>query len=201
MLRRTFLGAAAAAMVTALPARAEIISLDRLSDYFNAMTTAQARFTQSADDGSRATGTLYLNRPGRARFEYDPPERALVMAGAGTVAIFDGRSNEKRPEQYPLRQTPLNLILERNVALTEGGMLVGHTLDGELTTLIARDPDNPEYGWIELRFADGPVRLEGWTIVDGAGSRTRVTLEGLSTGMDLPTTLFSIRREIAQRDR
>ena len=71
MLKRHHFLAAAAALCAAGPAAAEKISLPALSAYLNGVKTARAPFTQVSDDGSLATGTLYLMRPGRARFEYD----------------------------------------------------------------------------------------------------------------------------------
>ena len=79
------------------------------------------------------------------------------MAGGGQVAIFDGRSNQG-PTQYPLSKTPLNLILERNVDFSNRAMVVGHTDDGTTTTVIAQDPENPQYGSIRLVFSAGPDR-------------------------------------------
>ena len=190
---------AVALMVT--PAAAEIIPLSRLSDYLNDLQTAEAEFTQLNSDGSISTGRLFIKRPGRARFAYDPPEETLVMAGGGQVAIFDARSNMVEPEQYPLRRTPLNIILERNVDLARRDMVVGHESDDTTTTVIAQDPKNPEYGRIELIFTDAPVELRQWVIVDGAGERTTVVLGEMETGVSLPASLFSIPTEIEQRRR
>ena len=75
---------------------ADKLSLNAISAYLNGIATAKTDFTQVNDDGSLSTGTLYLKRPGRVRFEYNPPEKLLVMAGGGQVAIFDGKSNIKR---------------------------------------------------------------------------------------------------------
>jgi len=86
-----------------------------------------------------------IKRPGRIRFEYNAPDNSLVMAGGGSVAIFDPRSNNG-PDRYPLSQTPLKIILERNVDLGRAKMVTGHTSDGTTTTITAQDPENPQYG-------------------------------------------------------
>ncbi|MEQ9053977.1 MAG: outer membrane lipoprotein carrier protein LolA, partial [Roseovarius confluentis] len=101
MDRRTFI-AAAAASLAASPAMADQLSLNAISNYLNRIETATSDFTQVNDDGSLSTGTLYIKRPGRMRFEYNPPENLLVMAGGGQVGIFDGKSNVKKAERYPL---------------------------------------------------------------------------------------------------
>lgn len=199
MDRRTFI-AAAAASLAASPAMADQLSLNAISNYLNRIETATADFTQVNDDGSLSTGTLYIKRPGRMRFEYNPPENLLVMAGGGQVGIFDGKSNVKKAERYPLSRTPLNLILERNVNLAQRNMVVGHDFDGTATTVTAQDPEHPEYGTIQLKFTANPVELRQWIIRDAQGATTTVILGQLAMGRSLPSTLFNISYEEGQRD-
>jgi outer membrane lipoprotein-sorting protein len=187
-------------LALSLPATAAKLSLAELSRYLNSLTTAQAAFTQTSADGSQAKGMLYIKRPGRARFEYAPPERSLVMVGGGQVAIFDSKSNQP-PEQYPLRRTPLNLILAPKVDLAQANMVVGHKEVGDTTRVMAQDPENPEYGMIELVFTANPTALRQWIITDDLGSQTRVELADLETGVDLSGFLFDITAERARQNR
>jgi outer membrane lipoprotein-sorting protein len=186
--------------VLSLPAAAEKLSLAELSRYLNGLTTAQAAFTQTNADGSQVNGTLYIKRPGRARFEYAPPERSLVMVGGGQVAIFDSKSNQP-PEQYPLRRTPLNVILAPKVNLAQAKMVVGHDEVGNTTRVLAQDPKNPEYGTIELVFTANPTALRQWILTDDLGSQTRVQLADLETGVALSGFLFDITAERARQNR
>ncbi|WP_282158890.1 LolA family protein [Shimia thalassica] len=186
-----FLAVPALILATAVPACAEKLSLNDLSKYLNRMKTAEARFTQINDDGSISTGTLFLKRPGKARFEYNPPEKALVLVSANNVAIFDGRSNQP-PEQYPLHRTPLSVILARNVDLSRANMVVGHDYDGTATIVTAQDPEHPEYGNIQLRFTDSPVELRQWIINDGNGGRTTVVLGDTQVGIPIKNKIFNI---------
>ncbi len=169
---------------------AEQLSLNEISGYLNAMTTAKTSFTQINDDGSLSTGKLYIHRPGRMRFEYDPPDSGTVVAGAGSVAIFDSKSNQP-PETYPLKRTPLSVILARRVDLNRANMVVGHGFDGTTTVVNTQDPENPDYGNLELMFTGEPVELRKWVVHDNAGGKTTVILGALETGMRLPTKLFS----------
>ncbi len=187
MMAPAFLAAMAA------PALAEKLSLDEISTYLNGIKSAQAGFTQVNDDNSISTGQLLIKRPGRARFEYDPPEAALVMAGGGQVAIFDKKSNEP-PEAYPLRRTPLWVILEKNVNLKQRDMVVNHGYDGTVTTVTAQDPKNPEYGSIQLHFTANPVELRQWVINDGNGGQTTVVLGAWDRTVSLANKLFNIER-------
>ena len=183
-----------------VPAFAEKISLGELSRYLNALQTAEAEITQVNSDGTISTGKVFIKRPGRVRFEYAPPDKTLVMAGGGQVAIFDAKSNQP-PEQYPLARTPLNLILAPNVDLSRAKMVVGHTSDDKTTTIVAQDPEHPEYGTIKLIFTAAPTELRQWVITDSSGAQTTVILGDLTKGVDLKASLFSIKFEAEKRGR
>jgi outer membrane lipoprotein-sorting protein len=167
-MNRRFALLAPLALLVPLPALAEKIPLGTISDYLNGLTTVESDFTQINSDGSISTGKIYIKRPGRVRFEYAPPDRSLVIAGGQQVAIFDAKSNQP-PEQYPLKRTPLNLILAENIDLARAKMVVGHTEDGTSTRVRAQDPEHPEYGTIELVFTANPVELRQWVITDDLG--------------------------------
>jgi len=181
----------AVAVTLAAPAAwaAEKLPLSEISTYLNGLKTVQTTMTQINDDGSLSTGKLWLQRPGRMRFEYDPPDSAVVVAKSGTVIVHDPKSNQP-PEQYPLNRTPLSIILARTVDLDRAGMVVGHGFDGTSTIVTAQDPENPEYGSIDLLFTGDPVELRKWVVNDGAGSRTTVILGPLVKGNSLNQNLF-----------
>ena len=184
------LALAALAAILSVPAQAEV-SLAEISSYFGTFRTAEAEFTQVNGDGSISTGTLYLKRPGRMRFEYDPPVEQLVLAGAGKVAIFDGRSNVAN-EEYPLSETPLSIILAERVDLTRSGMVTGHGSEGATTHVTAMDPERPEIGTLKLVFTENPVELRQWVVINGTGEETTVILGELKKGADFPPSTFSI---------
>ncbi len=183
----------------AAPAFADPIPLADLSAYMNSVTTAETDFTQVNADGSVSLGKIYLRRPGRMRFEYAPPDASLVLTSAGTVAIFDAKSNQP-PEQYPLSRTPLSLILDDKINLQTARMVTGYTQVDNATQVIAQDPNHPEYGNIALMFTANPITLRQWVITDDLGQQTTVILGGLTQGIDYPPSLFSIDQEIAKRN-
>ncbi|MFD0859799.1 LolA family protein [Roseovarius aquimarinus] len=178
-------------LAASLPAAAEKLSLAEVSRYLNSFQTASGAFTQINDDGTISEGRILIKRPGRVRFEYKPPEEMLVVADGDTVGIIDGKSNEG-PQGYPLNRTPLSIILARNVDLTRARMVTGHSSDGTTTTVRAQDPENPDYGSIELVFTANPTELRQWVINDSGGSRTTVVLGDLTTGVSIPNETFVI---------
>jgi outer membrane lipoprotein-sorting protein len=197
-MNRRFALLAPLALLVPLPALAEKIPLGTISDYLNGLTTVESDFTQINSDGSISTGKIFIKRPGRVRFEYAPPDRSLVIAGGQQVAIFDAKSNQP-PEQYPLKRTPLNLILAENIDLARASMVVGHAEDGTSTRVRAQDPEYPEYGTIELVFTADPVELRQWVITDDLGSQTTVILGEMKKGGQMGARLFDITAETESR--
>jgi outer membrane lipoprotein-sorting protein len=189
--------ALAALVLAPIQAQADAISLNAISNYLNGIDTAESTFTQINSDGTVSTGHIYLHRPGRARFEYDGDD-LLVLAGGQQLAIFDGRGNTMA-EQYPLRETPLSIILDRQVNLARTGMVVGHDFDGTATRVVTQDPDRPEIGTLTLVFTPDPVELRQWIVTDQAGAQTTIVLGALERGGRIPQGLFSIQQEINRR--
>ena len=181
----------------AIPAMAQQLSLNQISQYMNGLQTAQGGFTQINADGTLSTGQIYIKRPGRIRFEYNAPDNSLVMAGGGQVAIFDPKSNNG-PDRYPLNQTPLKIILERNVNFGQARMVSGHTSDGTTTTVTAQDPDHPEYGNIQMVFTANPTELRQWIVTDDVGSQTTVILNDMVAGGSIGEIKFNITSEMAK---
>ena len=195
---RSLLAPFALVVLSAVPAFADKIPLKDLSAYLNKLATVQTDFTQINADGSVSMGKLYIKRPNRVRFEYAPPDKSLVLASSGSVAIFDAKSNQP-PEEYPLKRTPLNLILADKIDLGRAKMVVGHKEVENSTRVVAQDPENPEYGTIELVFTADPIALRQWVITDDLGQQTTVILGELQRVNDLKPSLFNITEEKDRR--
>jgi len=200
MKRRLFLGALAALpLATPAFAASKPLSLNEISNYLNKLLSAKGAFTQVNPDGTLSKGTFYIKRPGRMRFEYEPPNDALVIAGQSKLAIFDNRSNAG-PQQYPLYKTPLHIILKKNVNLNTSGMITAHQHDGTSTSITAQDPEHPNYGNVKLVFTDQPTELRQWIITDESGQKTTVILGKLNKKTRLPGRLFDIDRIVKEGD-
>ncbi|MBV0891066.1 outer membrane lipoprotein carrier protein LolA [Paracoccus sp. Z118] len=180
------------ALASALPAAAEKIPLNELSRYLNSFRTAVADFTQVNPNGSVTTGKVFIHRPNRVRFEYNGDD-TLVLASAGQVAVYDGKSNSGRPQQYPLSRTPLSIILADNINLGRANMVTGHSEQKNTTVVTAQDPANPQYGNIQLVFTANPTQLRQWVVTDDAGKKTTVILGEMQTGVSIPSSRFIIQ--------
>ena len=180
-----------AAMCLSTAVWADKISLNALSSYLDGLRHVEAKFTQINADGSLSTGALYIKRPGRIRFEYDPPNEALVLASQGQLAIFDPKGNDV-PESYPLSKTPLSIILADNINLSGERMVRGHQFDGTSTTLTVQDPEHPERGLLALVFTGPSPQLRQWVIEGQNGEQTTIVLNDVATDMSLNDNLFNV---------
>lgn len=194
---RTLALAPAFALAFAFPAAAEKIPLNEISRYLNSLKTVVADFSQVNSDGSVTPGKVYIQRPGRVRFEYKG-DSTLVMASGGQVAVFDKKSNTGA-QQYPLSKTPLSIILADNVNLGRSGMVTGYSEKKNTTIVKAQDPANPQYGNIQMVFTANPTELRQWVVTDDKGKRTTVILGQMQKGVGIPTSKFSITNEANRR--
>lgn len=174
-------------------------SAERAADYLQGLATVSARFEQTAPDGAVTHGVLYLQRPGKARFEYDAPARMLIVSDGRTVALSDLRL--KSFDRAPLSATPLNILLAKEVRLDRGVKIGRVDRNGEGFALTAVDIAHQADGRLVIYFADagGRLSLRGWNVVDAQGRTTRVRLGDLQPRSGLSPELFVVRDPRAVR--
>ena len=166
-------------------------ALKKVEAYFNGLTTLQARFLQVSSQGATAQGILSLKRPGRMRFEYDPPSPVLLVSD-GIWLIF--QDNElQQTTHVPLGSTPLAVLVEDPVDLTGNLEVLDVRHDPGVIRLLMRMRDDPEAGFIQMVFSDSPLELRQWTITDAQGIEVKVALLETRKGMKLEDDLFKPR--------
>ena len=199
MIRRFFLaGALAAALAPALPPAAaaqqltgaDMRDLARISNYLNGVTTLEGDFVQVGPEGDLSEGRFYLRRPGRIRFEYRPPNPALVIADGVWVGVYDTKLNTL--DRIPLNSTPLEILLKKRVDLRKEDAVQSIERSEGLMRVKAIDPDEPDQGSITMVFADNPLELRQWIVVDPQGLTTTVALSEMRANVELDPNLFFI---------
>lgn len=203
MLRRTLLSLAlvlAAAAAQARPAPLtpnQKMLVDQASGYLSELGQVYGRFTQVDAYGSQTSGRYAIRRPGRARFQYDPPSGLLVVADGHNVSIYDQRL--KTFDQYPEWATPLGLFLAKHVHLDQSVEITKVSEADNAFAVTLRDRGHRAEGSIELRFRKAPLALVGWAITDGQGQVTQVRLDSMDTSADLDTAQFKLRAPPSRR--
>ncbi|MGB6230040.1 MAG: outer membrane lipoprotein carrier protein LolA [Litorimonas sp.] len=171
--------------------------LARIDAALNGTVSFQGRFTQYGADGSVSGGTVYLQRPGRVRFEYDAPNPLLIVSD-GVTLVQQDRQLETF-DRVPLSATPLNYFLKENVNLAEDVEVIAlQKLPGE-TRVTARDGSGQLDGTMTLVFDPNTLALSQWVIADEFGGVTTVQLSDLQYNARLDPRLFILRDEREDR--
>ena len=208
---RTLLAALSAAVlsavallgVTAPPAAAQgQVGVPEIEAYFNSVRTLKARFIQNNPNGSIVQGTLYVRRPGRMRFEYDPPSQLKIVADGSQVTMWDPATRDFG--QWPIGWTAASFLVKDPMVLHGGELQVEkiERVNGIIEATMSQIR-KPQEGKVVIRLAENPLRLAGWTIIDSRGNKVAVALSDVEAGAQLADSLFkndspdpaSIRRQ------
>lgn len=179
--------AARAAPLTADQAQA----VQALTNYFNQFNNLQGEFVQVGPRGHISRGMFYLSKPGRLRFEYEPPNPFLVVAD-GQYVIVANKKNEKT-DFYPLSQTPLQLVLAPRVDLLEEANVVDVQQRDDLVAVTLEDKSAFVPGQLVLVYDIQKEELQQWIIVDGDGNRTTISLTELTSEIAPDPKLFEYK--------
>ena len=187
---RSFLAALSATALTLLAAATAHAqaSVPDVEKYFNSLRTLQARFVQSNPNGTVVQGNLYLRRPGRMRFEYDPPSQLKIVADGLQVTMWDPSTRDFG--QWPIGWTAASFLVKEPLVLS--GELTVESLqraNNELLLTLVQTR-KPQEGKVVVRLSENPMQLRGWTIIDNRGNRVGLSLAELKTGHTLADSLF-----------
>jgi outer membrane lipoprotein-sorting protein len=165
--------------------------LARVEAYLNSLGTLRAGFVQINPDGASVTGELYYAAPDKMRLEYDPPSRVLIIANRWEVIYHDRRL--KQVSHLLTGSTPLGFLLADDIELAGDVTVTALEEEGGELRVTLVQTEEPDQGSITLVFADQPLQLRRWTVVDAQGLPTHVVLEGIETDVALDDELFVFR--------
>ena len=188
------------AAVVPIPAAAETADLSpddsaavsRAVRYLNDISTLRARFVQISSNGAYAEGQMLLHRPGKMRFEYDPPHPALIIANGLTLLFYDREL--KQASYLPLWETPLWFLIREEVELSDDVVVTKVEQERATLRVTIQDRRNAEAGAVTLVFADRPMTLKRWDMVDAQGVLTQVSLVNPEFGVEIDPDAFASRR-------
>jgi outer membrane lipoprotein-sorting protein len=161
--------------------------LQRITAYLNGIGTMTARFHQYSANGGTAGGWLWMERPGRMRFQYDPPSPILLLADRFYVYYVDTQLAEV--SQVGLKSTPAWFLLRAPISFDDLVVTRFERADNLLRITVV-DPAAPDNGNLTMTFTDQPLSLRQWTVVDQQRRVTTVALSQEQFGMALDPNLF-----------
>ncbi|MEC7210903.1 MAG: outer membrane lipoprotein carrier protein LolA [Pseudomonadota bacterium] len=174
-------------VATALGTAGEPVS--QAEAWFDGISTMKADFTQVASDGTAATGELHLRRPHRMKIIYDLDEPLILLTTP--VWLHVDRPDDRRVTSYPIRETPLSLILREQVQLRSSDFETRHTVRNGITEIVLIKDTGEGAGELTLEFTNQPFELRKWTIRDAADVTTTVTLQNMRFGHSYENKFFA----------
>jgi outer membrane lipoprotein-sorting protein len=151
------------------------VAIQKANAYFNNVTTMVGDFVQISGD-RRSEGKIYVQKPGKLRFEYADPASLDIIADGSTVAVID-RQQRSDPEFYFIWQTPLKFLLKDKIDLAKDVTVIGVTSDPNTVTITVEDKQT--FGGtstIKLMFDPASFQLKQWDVTDPQGNETLVSL-------------------------
>jgi outer membrane lipoprotein-sorting protein len=179
---------ASAAPVPAQLTPHDTLVLQQMAAYLNGIRTMTADFQQVAGNGRVSTGQLWISRPGRMRFQYNPPDPIVLLADATSVYYWDAQL--KQISKYDLRQTPAWFFLRDPISFGPDVTVTQFQQAGNSAQVTVVETAQPDAGSLSLVFTENPLVLRQWIVVDQQGKTTRVSLSNLRFGMALDPRLF-----------
>jgi outer membrane lipoprotein-sorting protein len=186
-----WLAVAPAGAVVRDQASAAAEDIARVEAYLNGLTTMRAAFVQINPDGGTATGSLLYARPDKMRLDYDPPSDLLIVANGWQLVYYDRRLDQI--SHLRTSSTPLGFLLADEIRLDGAVTVTGvERRGGELLITLVQS-EEPGQGAVLLAFAEQPIELRRWSVIDAQGLITHVVLERPEFGVPLADDLFRFR--------
>ena len=165
-------------------------TLKLVKDYLGDIKTLQARFSQTDYMGEIMTGDLFLKKPGKIRFSYDPPNYLQIVSKQQAILIFDPKNSGTGPLTYPLSYTPLGFLIKNDLSslISENGESF------ELNDLIFLKIRNPQYQ-LSIEFNKSPVSINGWAFKNQMGEVIKISLKDIRKNNYISDEIFKTEKD------
>ena len=163
----------------------------KVSSYLSSLQTLVGNFVQVGPDGTKTKGDFYIQKPGKVRFEYDPPTPIDIVADGSSLAVRD--RNLATQDIYPLSQTPLRYLLSDRIDLLKDTNVVSVASD-DMFISITIEEKQALIGTSRLMLMVGAKdgQLKQWTVTDPQGYDTTVAVYNLDSSKKVDPGLFKI---------
>ena len=175
---------------TAFDARQRQLA-DRVSTYLSNIRTLQGDFVQVGPDGGKSEGEFFIQKPGKVRFDYNPPSPVELIADGSSVVVRDRKLATQ--DLYPLSQTPLRFLLSDQLDLMRDTNVVGVYADDVFVTVVIEERQIiAGTHRLMMMFGAKDMQLKQWTVTDPQGYDTTIAVYNLDTTKPPDPNLFRI---------
>lgn len=164
----------------------------KIANHFSGVQTMTGEFVQFGPRGEQTGGKFYIQRPGKIRFNYEKPSSTTVVSDGRSVVVENIKL--KTADIYPLSKTPLKLLLDDNIDLSDG-KVKSVKEENDLTTIQLADRSVFGNARITMMFDPKSYALRQWTITDAQGKDTTVMIFNVREGVKFDPSLFAINAQ------
>ena len=145
--------------------------IEKVDNYLSSVKMLTGKFVQVGPDGKRNEGEFYLQKPGKIRFEYDPPSPIELIADGQSMVVRDRKLATQ--DVYPLSQTPLRFLLSSKIDLLHDTNLVAVYADDVFVTVVIEEKQIAlGTNRLMIMFGAKDMQLRQWTVTDPQGYDT-----------------------------
>jgi outer membrane lipoprotein-sorting protein len=191
--------AAAATFLTPSELGKDQANIDRIQSYLSNLTSIVSDFTQVAPDGTLTSGKFYLQRPGKMRWQYNPPTPILMVSNGSELVFYDVELEQV--SHIPLDSTLIGFMAQDKISFDKKVGILSFTNDSGVIRILLAQRDKPGEGQLELEFSDSPLLLRNMVIRDATNQVTTVSLNNARFGVKLDPELFIFRDPRKRRTR
>ena len=160
----------------------------RIEAYLNNFKSLRSNFIQVSSD-QYSEGVIYIERPNKLRLKYTNPSHIQVYSSGFWLTYID--KELEAIWHVPIRSTAASLFVRENIKLSGDVFLQRVNREPGVISVVLRQTENQRSGSLELIFADNPLMLRKWNILDGDGIATSVTLLSAEFDITIPSSTFS----------
>jgi len=174
--------------------------LTRVEDTLNGVRSLKATFIQRGPEGNVDEGTIFLERPGKIRFEYSHDNPILVVSNGDMLSFVDYEI--KQVSRWPIDKTPLSVLVDDHIDLKDQDIEIPEIIRfAGLVKMSVIQPDQKDQGYITLIFEESTMELKSWEVVDVQGYTTRVALVNPEYNVSVDEKRFTFDDPRPQRNR
>jgi outer membrane lipoprotein carrier protein len=171
---------------------------DSLRRFFHEVNSFSARFKQVVLDESlkpiqESSGTLWIERPNKFRWDYEKPYKQQIVADGKQLWVYDAGLQQATVRNLTggLNDTPAMLLAGKG-RLDDNFTIQPLDAQGNLMWVQLK-PRHKDSGYDDIRigFAQGKLRVI--EMVDGFGHTTRVMLESPRENARIESTRFNFK--------
>jgi outer membrane lipoprotein-sorting protein len=163
-------------------------TIKRIEEYLTGLTTIASEFTQAAPDGSLAAGKFFLQRPGKMRWQYNPPTPILMIATGSEMIFYDFELEQV--SHIPLDNSLVSFLARPHITFDGDVGITYFSNEASAIRIQVAQRKKPSEGKLQLEFSDKPLTLRSMVVTDATGQVTSVALTDAKFGAKIDPALF-----------